>query len=570
MLRGYKHQFIKPMHQTRQLAAIMFTDIAGYTALMGDNEQSAFELLNLNRQIHKPIIEQHGGQLIKEMGDGVIASFGTASDAVTAAIKIQEACNTAQRFQLRIGIHLGEVVFENNDIFGDAVNIASRVQTLAIPGSVLISQRVQVELKNKAEFKMESLGRFDFKHVAKPMEVFALTNEGLPKPVRGSIKGKVNEPKALSKKLIAVIAVAIISIAAFIFYQTYLSADNAKSTNENYLTKNPEAYEWYTKAKFRLSPENKEDIDSCILFLQKAIASDSSFAVAHAELSRAYSMKNYFIDPRGGYSEKAFVEAEKALYLNPNLAEAYFAKAYCTWTFENKFPHEKVIRAYKKAISLKPDMDGAYHQLSVVYLHVGLIDESFEAVRKAMQFNPDSKFNLVDCYTTYFWLNNKEGWEQLNDLYNKTPEHLISSFRASLWAIALLKLDRRDDAEALLSTWLKKDSSDLFINSVYAIILAKDGDKTGALKKIEFFEKQKLNTGHFHHAVYNLACAYALLGEKEKAVSKLNWVADNGFANYPYSRDDSFLKSLQDDPPYLELLGRLKITWDEMKKLAKE
>src|SRR5262245_8079461 len=116
------------MPSTRQLAAIMFTDIVGYTALMGKDEQKAFDHLNKNRHIQRPIIEQHGGQWIKELGDGVLASFSTVSDAVTAAIKIQEACNAAKDFQLRIGIHLGEVVFENGDLFGDGVNISSRIQ----------------------------------------------------------------------------------------------------------------------------------------------------------------------------------------------------------------------------------------------------------------------------------------------------------------------------------------------------------------------------------------------------------------------------------------------------------
>ena len=100
------------MSQTRQLLAIMFTDIVGYTALMGHDEQKAFTLLTINRSIQKPIIEQFGGSWIKELGDGVMASFSTVSDAVNAAIKIQEGCLSANEFLLRIGIHQGEVVME--------------------------------------------------------------------------------------------------------------------------------------------------------------------------------------------------------------------------------------------------------------------------------------------------------------------------------------------------------------------------------------------------------------------------------------------------------------------------
>src|SRR6188768_4574490 len=98
------------MSASRQLAAIMFTDIVGYTALMGKDEERAFDLLKKNRELQKPLIEQFQGRWIKEMGDGVMASFNTVSDAVNAAIKIQEACNAAKDFQLSIGIHQGEII----------------------------------------------------------------------------------------------------------------------------------------------------------------------------------------------------------------------------------------------------------------------------------------------------------------------------------------------------------------------------------------------------------------------------------------------------------------------------
>src|SRR4030095_13010367 len=109
------------MTQSRELAAIMFTDIVGYTAIMGKDEQKAFDLLNKNRQLQKPIIEAHNGVCIKELGDGIMASFKTVSDAVNAATEIQKTCNAANEFQLRIGIHQGEVVVEDGDLFGDAV-----------------------------------------------------------------------------------------------------------------------------------------------------------------------------------------------------------------------------------------------------------------------------------------------------------------------------------------------------------------------------------------------------------------------------------------------------------------
>ena len=165
------------MPQSRQLAAIMFTDIVGYTALMGDDEQKAFELLNKNRLLQKPIIEQYSGRWIKELGDGVLASFNTVSDAVNAAIKIQEGCNAAKDFQLRIGIHQGEVVFEQDDIFGDAVNIASRIQALAPVGGIWISESVHNNVSNKKEIDSRFVRAEILKNVKEPVKIYEVMLE---------------------------------------------------------------------------------------------------------------------------------------------------------------------------------------------------------------------------------------------------------------------------------------------------------------------------------------------------------------------------------------------------------
>lgn len=182
------------MPQSRQLAAIMFTDIVGYTALMGNNEEKAFELLRKNREMQKPIIEEYGGQWIKELGDGVLASFPAVSNAVYAAVKIQDSCNSAKAFELRIGIHLGEVVFENDDIFGDAVNIASRLQALAPPAGIFVSESVQRDLSNKKDIRSEFVGVENLKNVKAPIRVYKIfsagketTEEKSQRPAKSSI-----------------------------------------------------------------------------------------------------------------------------------------------------------------------------------------------------------------------------------------------------------------------------------------------------------------------------------------------------------------------------------------------
>ena len=170
------------MPSTRQLAAIMFTDIVGYTALMGKDEQKAIELLEKNRQLQRPIVEAHNGNWIKELGDGVMMCFDTVTDAVAAAIDIQQQCNETREFQLRIGIHSGEVVFENNDVFGDGVNIASRIQSIASPGSVFVSEAVYENISNKNSIQTRFVREELLKNVTKPVPIYEIiiTNDQAP------------------------------------------------------------------------------------------------------------------------------------------------------------------------------------------------------------------------------------------------------------------------------------------------------------------------------------------------------------------------------------------------------
>jgi len=212
--------------QYRQLAAIMFTDIVGYTALMGKDEQKAFEILKKNREIHQPVIESYNGKLIKELGDGILTSFPTVSDALFAAIKIQQACSASKELSLRIGIHEGEIIFENNDIYGDAVNIASRIQTLAIPGSILFSKKVADEIKNKVEFHTASLGSFEFKNVNESIEVFALANDGFPVPKRSIMEGKLKKKNFLKRNVIFALSFIMIVLVAFSIYKNFFAKDD--------------------------------------------------------------------------------------------------------------------------------------------------------------------------------------------------------------------------------------------------------------------------------------------------------------------------------------------------------
>ncbi|MCB0853727.1 MAG: adenylate/guanylate cyclase domain-containing protein, partial [Bacteroidetes bacterium] len=154
----------------------MFTDIVGYTAMMQQNEAEGMAKAQSFRQTMQTQVETHHGELLEIRGDGSLSVFNSAVDAVACAKEIQETLR--EEVPLRIGIHLGDIVQKEGHIFGDAVNIASRIESMGLAGAVLISSNVRNQIKNKPEFELTSLGRFSFKNVEEEMSVYALANEG--------------------------------------------------------------------------------------------------------------------------------------------------------------------------------------------------------------------------------------------------------------------------------------------------------------------------------------------------------------------------------------------------------
>jgi TolB-like protein/class 3 adenylate cyclase/tetratricopeptide (TPR) repeat protein len=176
------------MSKTRQLAAIMFTDIVGYTDLMGKDTDKALELLSIGMEIQKQLVKQHNGKWLKEMGDGALVSFSSALDAVNCSIEIQESVKTKLDARLRIGIHLGDITIEKNDVYGDGVNVASRLESIADPGGIYISDNVEKSIKGRSNVQAKYLGEIKLKNVAYDVRTYALQGAGLPVP--GSKKNK--------------------------------------------------------------------------------------------------------------------------------------------------------------------------------------------------------------------------------------------------------------------------------------------------------------------------------------------------------------------------------------------
>ena len=185
--------------KSRLLAAIMFTDMVGYTALMQKDEEKAKENRDRHRKILQNSVADHEGKILQYYGDGTLIIFSSAIEALDCAIQVQKELQREPKIPLRIGIHTGDIVYDEEGIYGDGVNVASRIEGLAVSGSVLISGKVFDEVKNHKAFFTAHLGTFDLKNVHRPLEVYALANEGLAVPTKNEIRAKpIDRKKSLA------------------------------------------------------------------------------------------------------------------------------------------------------------------------------------------------------------------------------------------------------------------------------------------------------------------------------------------------------------------------------------
>ena len=172
--------------QGRKLAAILFSDIVGFTSLMGDDEAATLRIIDTNDAIHADALRSHSGTLLKKLGDGMLASFDSVSNAVACARAIRHAVADDGGFQVRIGIHMGEVVLADGDVHGDGVNIASRIQSEVGPGEIGVSRVVYENIKNKGGLTATLLGERNLKNVSTPIVLYTLDPEEPAASGRGS------------------------------------------------------------------------------------------------------------------------------------------------------------------------------------------------------------------------------------------------------------------------------------------------------------------------------------------------------------------------------------------------
>ena len=184
----------------RHLAAILFTDLTGYTALLGDDEEAGRRVRERHRATLEKAIGDHAGTIVNRMGDGALTVFPTATDAVAAAIEIQQSLQDYPRIPLRIGIHLGEVAYDEEGAYGDAVNVASRINAIATPGSVLVSEAIRSQLENQPRFAAVELGEVRLKNVRRPARIYAIAGDHLIVPTLEELTARVERAGPIARE----------------------------------------------------------------------------------------------------------------------------------------------------------------------------------------------------------------------------------------------------------------------------------------------------------------------------------------------------------------------------------
>ena len=252
--KGFTPFIMKNQSQNRKQAAIMFTDVVGYTAMMGTDEELTLKLLQENHKAQKSLIERHNGIYVKELGDGLLAYFANAEAAIHCSLEIQEMTKEQADVNVRIGLHWAEIILEDGDIYGDGVNMASRIESLAEPGGVYLSTVINDQLDSE-EFNTRLLGPAKLKNVREQVNIYALQSEALPEPSLKRFNELANPKKKFailptSVAFLIIIIASIISVRYFDKQANIIASEASLIQIENLLDINWRDYsQAYYKAK---------------------------------------------------------------------------------------------------------------------------------------------------------------------------------------------------------------------------------------------------------------------------------------------------------------------------------
>jgi TolB-like protein/Flp pilus assembly protein TadD len=332
----------------------------------------------------------------------------------------------------------------------------------------------------------------------------------------------------------------------------------------------PPAYDAYLRGLSHMKDrsgmtEAGRRLSASIEEFERAVALDGNFALGHAMLASAYTQRFFYDATDPALEQKAFVEIERALAINPDQAEAYLARAQIVWNVRNGFQHERAIRDLQKAIANNPNLAEAQVELGKVYVHIGLIDKAIAANDEALRLDPLATVAERRRLTALF---DGRRFDQVRDVLARNPRWLAPSQRAE----ALLAMGDPEAALAALSGPAAADQRDTGFRDLeptaagaLAHAYAKLGRRAEAEQALVTAIPLTANpTGlsDLHHAQFAIGCAYALLGQRDEAVRWLVKAAEEGLPSYPKYSGHVDVQALKGHPPFDALLDRLRRDWE--------
>ncbi len=579
--------------QQRRLAAIMFSDIVGYTSLMGSDERKAFDYIKKNRRIHWRLIRKYKGRLLKEMGDGMLASFPSSMDAIKCALSIQRAVKELD-IPLRIGIHQGDVIFEKQDVLGDGVNIASRIQGIADTHGVVISEAVYRDIKNKYGLEITPMGEQALKGVEAPLGAFKITSAD-PSFLEYSIDtGELIRPLGYGRTpiIIGILIVALISYLVIYYMPGIINppSDSDKSILvlpfDNYIGSDTLEYfvagmhsaligdigkisSLQVKSKTTANaykdveksiPEIADElgvnviIEGSVLCLGDSVCLQIKVVSAYPEeqtlwVQDYYEEKSQILQLYNNItkeiSEKINViltpEEEKILAVSRTVdSEAYDAYLKGLYYWEQLTPEglEKSLEYYYLAMEIDPSWAIPYAAIAQWWVgakQFSIVPPSvanppiYENISKAIEIEPDADFVRYVNALIAVWT--EWDWEKGEKEFLKVLDsNPNDAFARAYYGHLLMCLGRSDEAYEQGKMAMELDPLNPLIQALYSVILLDRG---------EYEEVISITKGVNHPlTLYALDLAYAAQGDYEKSFEAL-------IQNLKFSYDDKVIFNAQ-------------------------
>ena len=304
-------------------------------------------------------------------------------------------------------------------------------------------------------------------------------------------------------------------------------------------------------------------MQKAIELFEQAIERDPNHALSHVELARAYgTMFFFFNSDKKDLMAKSYALLQRALTIEPGLAQAYGVKGYLLWNPANGFPHEQAIAEFRAALALDPKLVEAHAWLGAVYFHIGLLDEAEVESQTALDLDPSKNIARLHRAVAQSYAGRyKEALQGFRSL----PGDLSSELAGSTMAWCLINLGRTDEASDLIQRLRVQLPADVGgqLAGVNAVFLATRGDSAAAEAAIAEAIDKGSGFGHFHHTTHFIADAYAHMNRPADSVRYLHMTADSGFPCYPLFDNDPNLEAIRSDTGFQEFISEQRAIWDE-------